>query len=156
MRNGADKSTTIGMLNTTIRPTSGRALLDGHDVRADPMGARRVSSVVFQDPVVDRPLTGRQNLQLHLRLWRVPKSEGLARLAELTATVGLADLLDRPVATYSGGQRRRLEIVRALLSARRPGCCSSMSSQSAWTPGSAMTCSAQSRRCASALASRCC
>jgi energy-coupling factor transporter ATP-binding protein EcfA2 len=81
------------------------------------MDARRVSSVVFQDPVLDRPLTGRQNLQLHLRLWRVPKADGLARLAELTAAVGLAGLLDRPVATYSGGQRRRLEIVRALLSA---------------------------------------
>ena len=115
--NGAGKSTTIGMLNTTIRPTSGRALLAGHDVQADPMGARRVSSVVFQDPVLDRPLTGRQNLQLHLRLWRVPKADGLARLAGLTAAVGLADLLDRPVATYSGGQRRRLEIIRALLSA---------------------------------------
>jgi ABC-2 type transport system ATP-binding protein len=117
--NGAGKSTTIGMLNTTIRPTSGRALLAGHDVQADPMSARRVSSVVFQDPVLDRPLTGRQNLQLHLRLWRVPKADGLARLAELTLAVGLADLLDRPVATYSGGQRRRLEIVRALLSAPR-------------------------------------
>jgi len=117
--NGAGKSTTIGMLNTTIRPTSGRALLAGHDVQADPMGARRVSSVVFQDPVLDRPLTGRQNLQLHLRLWRVPKEDGLARLAGLTAAVGLACLLDRPVATYSGGQRRRLEIVRALLSAPR-------------------------------------
>jgi ABC-2 type transport system ATP-binding protein len=117
--NGAGKSTTIGMLNTTIRPTSGRALLAGFDVQADPMDARRVSSVVFQDPVLDRPLTGRQNLQLHLRLWRVPKAEGLARLAELTTAVGLAGLLDRPVATYSGGQRRRLEIVRALLSAPR-------------------------------------
>jgi ABC-2 type transport system ATP-binding protein len=117
--NGAGKTTTIGMLNTTVRPTSGRALLAGHDVQADPMGARRVSSVVFQDPVVDRPLTGRQNLRLHLRLWRVPKAEGLARLAELTKAVGLAPLLDRPVATYSGGERRRLEIVRALLSAPR-------------------------------------
>src|SRR6185437_13767591 len=65
------------------------------------------------------PLTGRQNLRLHLRLWRVPKADGLARLAELTAAVGLAGLLDRPVATYSGGERRRLEIVRALLSAPR-------------------------------------
>jgi ABC-2 type transport system ATP-binding protein len=117
--NGAGKTTTIGMLNTTVRPTSGRALLAGHDVQADPMGARRVSSVVFQDPVVDRPLTGRQNLRLHLRLRRVPKADGLARLAELTEAAGLAHLLDRPVATYSGGERRRLEIVRALLSAPR-------------------------------------
>jgi ABC-2 type transport system ATP-binding protein len=117
--NGAGKSTTIGMLTTTVRPTSGRAVLAGHDVQADPMGARRVSSVVFQDPVLDRPLTGRQNLVLHMRLWRVPKASGLARLAELTEAVGLAGLLHRPVSTYSGGERRRLEIVRALLSAPR-------------------------------------
>jgi ABC-2 type transport system ATP-binding protein len=107
------------MLTTTVRPTSGRAVLAGHDVQSDPMAARRVSSVVFQDPVLDRPLTGRQNLVLHLRLWRVPKASGQARLAELTEAVGLAGLLDRPVSTYSGGERRRLEIVRALLSAPR-------------------------------------
>ena len=87
---------------------SGRALLGRPRRAGQPEGARRVSSVVFQDPVLDRPLTGRQNLQLHLRLWRVPKADGLARLAGLTAAVGLAGLLDRPVATYSGGQRRRL------------------------------------------------
>jgi ABC-2 type transport system ATP-binding protein len=74
---------------------------------------------VFQDPVVDHPLTGRQNLQLHLRLWGVAAAVGRTRLDELTAEVGIADLLDRPVATYSGGQRRRLEIVRALLSEPR-------------------------------------
>src|SRR5207244_147878 len=83
----------------------------------DPLGTRAISSVVFQDPVVDRPLTGRHNLMLHLKLWGVAMVEGLARLEELSSTVGLTDFLDRPVATYSGGQRRRLEMVRALLSA---------------------------------------
>src|SRR5437660_9305532 len=52
--NGAGKSTTIGMLTTTLAPTSGTALLDGFDVAADPRGARRISSVVFQDATVDR------------------------------------------------------------------------------------------------------
>src|SRR5947207_2690205 len=70
--NGAGKSTTVGMLTTTIRPTSGTARLAGHDVVADPLGARAVSSVVFQEPVVDRALSGRRNLQMHTRLWRVP------------------------------------------------------------------------------------
>jgi ABC-2 type transport system ATP-binding protein len=117
--NGAGKTTTIGMLNTSVKPTSGRATLGGINVASDPLGTRAISSVVFQDPVVDRPLTGRQNLMLHLRLWRVPMTEGLSRLEQLSSVVGLQDLLDRPVATYSGGQRRRLEIVRALLSTPR-------------------------------------
>jgi ABC-2 type transport system ATP-binding protein len=117
--NGAGKTTTIGMLNSTVRPTSGRALLAGRDVAKDPIGTRALSSVVFQDAVVDQPLTGRQNLELHLRLWGVEATEGRRRLAELAGTVGVDDILDRPVATYSGGQRRRMEIVRALLSAPR-------------------------------------
>ena len=115
--NGAGKTTTIGMLNSTVTPSAGRALLGGRDVAKDPIGTRAISSVVFQDAVVDQPLTGRQNLELHLKLWGVGSAEGRARLADLTKTVGIADILDRPVATYSGGQRRRMEIVRALLSA---------------------------------------
>ena len=114
--NGAGKTTTIGMLNSTVTPTSGKARLGGRDVARDPLGTRSISSVVFQDTVVDQPLTGRQNLELHLKLWGVRQAEGQARLAQLTGTVGLDDLIDRPVATYSGGERRRLEIVRALLS----------------------------------------
>ena len=115
--NGAGKTTTVGMLNSSVTPTSGRARLGGRDVARDPMGTRAISSVVFQDPVIDLPLSGRQNLMLHLKLWRVDPTEGRRRLSELAHTVGIADLLDRPVASYSGGQRRRLEIVRALLSA---------------------------------------
>jgi ABC-2 type transport system ATP-binding protein len=115
--NGAGKTTTIGMLNSTVTPTSGHARLGGRDVATDAMGTRSISSVVFQDAVVDRPLTGRQNLELHLKLWGVRPAEGRNRFSELTRIVGLVDLLDRPVSTFSGGERRRLEIVRALLSA---------------------------------------
>jgi ABC-2 type transport system ATP-binding protein len=114
--NGAGKTTTIGMLNTTVSPTSGRALLGGRDVAVDPIGTRAMSSVVFQDAVVDEPLTGRQNLELHLRLWGTDAERGRANLASLADVVGIGEYLDRPVATYSGGQRRRMEIVRALLS----------------------------------------
>jgi ABC-2 type transport system ATP-binding protein len=114
--NGAGKTTTIGMLNTTVTPTSGRALLGGKDVARDPVGTRAMSSVVFQDAVVDQPLSGRQNLELHLRLWGVEGKAGRRRLDQLAEIVGITDYLDRAVATYSGGQRRRMEIVRALLS----------------------------------------
>src|SRR3954471_10974559 len=106
--NGAGKSTTIGMLTTTIRPSSGTARLAGHDVVRDPLAARAVSSVVFQEAVVDRALTGRRHLELHAQLWGVGSS--LVRIADTTDAFGLTELLDRPVETYSGGQRRRLEI----------------------------------------------
>ena len=117
--NGAGKSTTIGMLTTTVRPTSGTARLAGYDVGERPLAARRVSSVVFQDPVVDRSLTGRNNLDLHARLWGVDPVAAKERIEELVEAVGLRDLVERPVATYSGGERRRLEIVRSLVSCPR-------------------------------------
>jgi ABC-2 type transport system ATP-binding protein len=111
--NGAGKSTTVGMLTTTIIPTGGRALVAGYDVAEQPLLARGVSSVVFQEPVVDRSLTGRANIELHARLWG---ADSQGRRQELTDALGLAELIDRPVSSYSGGQRRRLEIARALVS----------------------------------------
>ena len=113
--NGAGKSTTIGMLTTTVMPTRGTARLAGHDVVRAPLAARAVSSVVFQEPVVDGALSGRRNLELHARLW-----DGSRTHVDTSAkALGVHDLLERPVATLSGGQRRRLEIARALVSQPR-------------------------------------
>ena len=117
--NGAGKSTTVGMLATTIVPTSGTARLAGSDVTSAPLAARGASSVVFQDAVVDRELTGRRNLDLHARLWGVEPAAASARIAEVVGAFGLGDLVDRPVGSYSGGERRRLEIARALVSRPR-------------------------------------
>jgi ABC-2 type transport system ATP-binding protein len=114
--NGAGKSTTVGMLTTTITPTAGVARVGGFDVATHPREARSVSAVVFQEPTVDRSLTGGRNLEVHARLWGLGRDATATRITDVTTAFGLADLVDRPVGTYSGGERRRLEIARALLS----------------------------------------
>jgi ABC-2 type transport system ATP-binding protein len=113
--NGAGKSTTIGMLTTAVMPSSGRARVGGYDVGLEPIPARAVSGIVFQDAVVDQALTGRQNLETHAALWGMETARARDRIRELASPFGLTDLLDRRVATYSGGERRRLEIARALV-----------------------------------------
>ena len=90
-------------MNATIVPTAGTARLAGHDVARSPLLARSVSSVVFQEAVVDRSLSGRANLELHTRLWGVPPTRAKRRMDELVEAMGLPDLLERPVAGYSGG-----------------------------------------------------
>jgi len=117
--NGAGKSTTVGMFATTVVPTSGTARLAGHDVARDPIAARRSSAVVFQDAVVDKPLSGRYNLMVHARLWGLDAAAARARVDTLVDLFGLAGIVDRPVGGYSGGERRRLEIARALVSEPR-------------------------------------
>jgi ABC-2 type transport system ATP-binding protein len=114
--NGAGKSTTVGMLTTTIVPTTGRAHVAGFDVGSDPIAARWASAVVFQEAVVDRTLSGRRNLSMHARLWGLDPPIARQRIAAVVDAFGLGDAIDRPVMTYSGGQRRRLEIARALVS----------------------------------------
>jgi ABC-2 type transport system ATP-binding protein len=114
--NGAGKSTTVGMLTTTIAPTGGHARLAGHDVARSPLLARGVSSVVFQEAVVDGGLSGRANIELHTRLWGVTPAAAKSRTEELVEALGLAGLIDRTVSSYSGGERRRMEIARALSS----------------------------------------
>jgi ABC-2 type transport system ATP-binding protein len=114
--NGAGKSTTIGMLTTALTPTRGSARVAGIDVSRHPAAARAASGIVFQESVVDAALTGRRNLGVHTQLWGVSRGDAASRLAQLAAPFGLDEILDRSVGSYSGGQRRRLEILRALLS----------------------------------------
>jgi len=113
--NGAGKSTTINMLCTMLRPTAGRALIDGHDVARQPDAVRRSIGVIFQDPSLDERLTGFENLRFHAMLYDVPKRTFGQRSAELLEMVDLTGKANDLVRTYSGGMKRRLEIARGLL-----------------------------------------
>ena len=113
--NGAGKTTTINMLCTLLRPTSGRASIDGHDVVDEPALVRQSIGMIFQDPSLDERLTGRENLKFHAMLYDVPSDVFRQRSTELLAMVDLGDKAGNLVRTYSGGMKRRLEIVRGLL-----------------------------------------
>ncbi|UCE75256.1 MAG: ATP-binding cassette domain-containing protein [Methanomassiliicoccales archaeon] len=113
--NGAGKTTLISMLCTILKPTSGTAQVWNHDIIREQDMVRKSIGIVFQDQSLDDNLTGRENLQFHGRLYKVPKNVMNERMKELMELMELADRADDLVKTYSGGMRRRLEIARGLL-----------------------------------------
>jgi len=113
--NGAGKTTTLNMLSTLLRPTSGTATVNGHDILAEPDAVRRSIGYVFQDTTVDIELTGRENLDFHGRLYGLERSMRQKRIEEVLELVQLTDRADNFVKIYSGGMKRRLEIARGLL-----------------------------------------
>jgi ABC-2 type transport system ATP-binding protein len=113
--NGAGKSTTIRMLTTLLPPTSGTAVVAGHDIRRDPAGVRRQIGYVPQLLSADGALTGYENLLLSARLYDVPKAEQKPRITEALAFMGLESAARTLVKTYSGGMVRRLELAQATL-----------------------------------------
>jgi ABC-2 type transport system ATP-binding protein len=117
--NGAGKSTTINVLCTLARPTSGTARVNGFDVVAQRDAVRRQIGLVFQDPTLDGYLTAEQNLRFHAELYGIDPGVIGARMDQMLEMVDLADRRDRPVMTFSGGMKRRLEIARGLLHSPR-------------------------------------
>ncbi len=113
--NGAGKTTTISMLTTLIEPTAGSAKVVGFDVVRQAAEVRRRIGVTFQELVVDDDLTGRQVLDYHGRLYRQGARQRRDKIAEFLALAELEDAADRRVQTYSGGMKRRLELVRGLM-----------------------------------------
>ncbi|MEU4656600.1 ATP-binding cassette domain-containing protein [Streptomyces sp. NPDC023723] len=114
--NGAGKTTAVRLLTTLLRPDAGSARIAGHDLVREAAAVRRRIGVTGQDASVDGDLTGRENLRLFARLHRVRDAAG--RAGELLERFGLTGAADRPVSTWSGGLRRRLDLAASLV--RRP------------------------------------
>jgi len=113
--NGAGKTTLISMLTTLLRPTHGRAEVEGVDVVRQPGLVRRRIGLVFQRSTADDALTGRENLEIIAGLHHLSPAEARPRVKELLERFDLEEAADRRVATYSGGMRRRLEIAAGVV-----------------------------------------
>jgi multidrug/hemolysin transport system ATP-binding protein len=113
--NGAGKSTTIGCLTTVLPFDAGDVRVRGFDVRREGERVRQSIGVVFQDSLLDPLLSVRENLRLRGRLSRVSRAALDPKIAQLSDLIGLNEFLDRRYGKLSGGQRRRVDIARALL-----------------------------------------
>ena len=113
--NGAGKSTTINIMCGELRKDSGSVQICGADLDREPDSIRRRLGVVFQNSVLDRELSVRDNLRSRAALYGIRGRDFEKRLEELSQLLEFGDLLRRPLGKLSGGQRRRIDIARALL-----------------------------------------
>jgi ABC-2 type transport system ATP-binding protein len=122
--NGAGKSTTVSILTTTLAPTSGRVHIAGCDLRTDPAAVRKQVGIIFQNPSLDMNLSGEENIRLHAVMYglypyrpayRLMSAKYRQQIGEIAAVLGMETDMFQPVRKLSGGMRRKLEIMRALL-----------------------------------------
>jgi ABC-2 type transport system ATP-binding protein len=113
--NGAGKTTAVRILTTLLRPDAGRAEVAGIDVLRHPSAVRRTIGVAGQNATLDEVLTGRENLEMIGRLFRLPASQARSRAHGLLERFDLLEIADRITKTYSGGERRRLDLAGALV-----------------------------------------
>lgn len=113
--NGAGKSTTINILCGQLPKDGGSVEIDGNDLDKNVDGIKGVLGVVFQESVLDKALSVYDNLQSRAALYGITDDKFQKRLAELSGLLDFDNLLKRPVGKLSGGQRRRIDIARALL-----------------------------------------
>lgn len=113
--NGAGKTTTVRILSTLLNLDSGTVTIEGHDVSEDADEVRGVIGLTGQSAAVDELLTGRENLVMMGRLYRLTKRSAEARAEELLQEFDLVKSADRPAKTYSGGMRRRLDLAVSLI-----------------------------------------
>jgi len=115
--NGAGKTTTVRILTTLLKPDSGTMTIAGHDVLREPDKVRSSIGVAGQSVTVDGYMSGLQNLTMIGRLYRFSRKDAKRRGRELIERFGLAEAASRPVQTYSGGMRRRLDLAASLVAA---------------------------------------
>jgi ABC-2 type transport system ATP-binding protein len=122
--NGAGKTTTISILTTTLTPTTGQAVIAGHDVVQSPSAVRQNVGIIFQKPSLDLNLTAEENVRFHVILYGLyPFRPAFAmmpgtyktQINELASILGLRDEIFNPIKTFSGGMKRKLEIMRSLM-----------------------------------------
>nr|MDQ3306716.1 ATP-binding cassette domain-containing protein [Actinomycetota bacterium] len=113
--NGAGKTTAVRIFTTLLEPDAGSVEVAGIDLRADPQGVRERIGLSGQNAAVDEHLTGFENLDMVGRLYWLGRRQSKARARELLERFSLIDAGDRPVKTYSGGMRRRLDLAAALV-----------------------------------------
>lgn len=113
--NGAGKTTTVRILSTLLNPDGGKVTVEGHDVVTEADAVKRVIGLTGQSAAVDELLTGRENLVMMGRLYRLTKKSAQARATELLGEFDLTEAAERPVKTYSGGMRRRLDLAVSLI-----------------------------------------
>ena len=113
--NGSGKTTLIRMLTTVLQPTEGTAKVAGYDIRRNPVEVRESIGVVSQAMTLDIELTAWENMNLYAKYYNVPREIRKARIKELLGVVGLVERSNFTVASFSGGMKRRLELVRSLV-----------------------------------------
>ena len=113
--NGAGKTTIVRILSTLIAADAGEVQVAGRDLASDPDGVRSAIGVTGQFSAVDELMTGEENLRLMADLHHLGRGAGVARVAELLQRFDLVDSARRPVSTYSGGMRRRLDLAMTLV-----------------------------------------
>jgi ABC-2 type transport system ATP-binding protein len=113
--NGAGKTTLVRIVATLLEPDAGHVSVLGHDVKEQPLAVRRRIGLAGQFAAVDGELTGRENVEMIARLYRLSRAEAQKRTGQLLERFQLADAADRRVMTYSGGMRRRLDLAAGLI-----------------------------------------